>query len=70
MLVLTRKQAEQIRIGDNIMLTVLRIDGNKVRIGIEAPEEVQIKRSELDSAQTDAQSFAANSRNLVLGKTV
>jgi carbon storage regulator len=50
MLVLTRKQAERIQIGDNITVTVLRIDGNKVRIGIDAPTDVQIQRSELRPA--------------------
>lgn len=47
MLVLTRKHQEQIRIGDNITLTILRIKGNAVRIGIEAPREVRVVRGEL-----------------------
>lgn len=47
MLVLTRKQAEQIVIGDNITITVVRVDGNKVRIGIDAPKNVSIQRGEL-----------------------
>jgi carbon storage regulator len=47
MLVLTRKETQRIRIGDEITLTVVRIDGNKVRIGIEAPRGVAIQRSEL-----------------------
>lgn len=47
MLVLTRKSQEQIRISDNIVLTVLRVSGNAVRIGIEAPRDVRILRGEL-----------------------
>ncbi len=47
MLVLTRKETQRIRIGDEITLTVVRIDGNKVRIGIEAPRGIAIQRSEL-----------------------
>ena len=47
MLVLTRKSQDSIRIGDNITVTVLRIKGNTVRIGIEAPDSVRIVRGEL-----------------------
>lgn len=47
MLVLTRKTEEGIVIGDSIRLTVLEIKGNKVRIGIEAPPDVRVHRSEL-----------------------
>ena len=46
MLVLTRKSQDSIRIGDNITVTVLRIKGNTVRIGIEAPDSVRIIRGE------------------------
>ena len=47
MLVLSRNVNEQIMIGENIVLTVVRISPDKVRLGIEAPEGVQILRSEL-----------------------
>ncbi len=47
MLVLTRKPSEQILIGKDITVTIVRIDGNKVRIGIEAPGNVTITRREL-----------------------
>lgn len=47
MLVLTRKESEAIYIGDNIVVTVIRIQGNRVRFGIEAPKEIRIVRSEL-----------------------
>ena len=47
MLVLSRKPSETIIIGDNIVLTVLRVEGNKVRLGIEAPGDVPILRGEL-----------------------
>ncbi|MDA7951503.1 MAG: carbon storage regulator [Pirellulaceae bacterium] len=46
MLVLTRKSQERIQIGENIVLTIVRIQGNSVRVGIEAPKEVRIQRSE------------------------
>ena len=47
MLVLTRKLQERIRIGDNVVVTVLRVKGNTVRLGVEAPQDVQILRGEL-----------------------
>jgi len=47
MLVLTRKLKEQIRIGDNVTITILRVNGNTVRVGIDAPRDVRIMRGEL-----------------------
>jgi carbon storage regulator len=47
MLVLSRKPGERLRLGDEITLTVLRVDGQRVRIGIDAPSEVRILRDEL-----------------------
>ena len=47
MLVLTRKHQEKIRIGDNIVITVLKMKGKAVRLGIEAPVEVPVIRGEL-----------------------
>lgn len=49
MLVLSRKEGEQLVIGDNITLVISRISGNRVTIGIEAPKDVKIVRSELTS---------------------
>jgi carbon storage regulator len=47
MLVLSRKQGEEIVIGDNIRLTVVAIHGNRVRLGFAAPPAVSIQREEL-----------------------
>jgi carbon storage regulator CsrA len=47
MLVLTRKQQEKIRIGDQITITVLRTKGKAVRLGIEAPADIPVIRGEL-----------------------
>ena len=47
MLVLSRKAGEQIVIGDNISITVSRISGNRVSIGVEAPGHVKVLRGEL-----------------------
>ena len=47
MLVLTRKPMEKLFIGDDICVTVVRIEGGQVRLGIDAPREVAVVRSEL-----------------------
>lgn len=47
MLVLSRKAGQSIQIGDNITITVTRIGGNQVRLGIEAPMETPVRRSEI-----------------------
>jgi carbon storage regulator CsrA len=57
MLVLTRKLQEKIRIGSDITITVLRVKGNTVRIGVEAPRDVRVVRGEL--ARFEAPPLAA-----------
>lgn len=47
MLVLSRKDGEQILVGDDVIIKVLSIAGGRVRVGIEAPRHVSIRRSEL-----------------------
>lgn len=47
MLVLSRKTDEEIRIGDGIVVRVLRVSGSTVKLGIEAPLETPILRGEL-----------------------
>lgn len=54
MLVLTRKYQEKIRIGENITITVLRMKGKAVRLGIEAPANVPVVRGELAFAVESA----------------
>lgn len=47
MLVLSRRENERIRLGDSIVVTVVRLSGDKVRLGIEAPADVVVLRDEL-----------------------
>lgn len=48
MLILSRRESECICLGDDIVLTIVRVNGDKVRIGIEAPANVKILRNELE----------------------
>lgn len=50
MLVLSRKKDESIFIGDEIVLTVIDIRGDKVRIGVDAPQNVPVHRREIYEA--------------------
>ena len=49
MLILSRKAEQSIRIGNNVRITVLGIQGGRVKIGVEAPSSVSILRGELDT---------------------
>ena len=50
MLVLSRQRDESIMIGDNIVITIVDIRGDKVRLGIEAPTEIPVHRREVYEA--------------------
>jgi carbon storage regulator len=47
MLVLSRRKNESIIIGDNIVVTIVEVSGDKVRLGIDAPREVSVHRREV-----------------------
>ena len=47
MLVLTRRVGEKIRIGDDIVVTLLGVRGNQYKVGIEAPKSVAVHREEI-----------------------
>ncbi len=60
MLVLSRKKNESIIIGEDIVITVIEVRGDKVRLGIQAPREVPIHRSEVyDAIQAETLSLPA-----------
>jgi carbon storage regulator len=62
MLVLSRRETERVRLGDSIVLTIVRVSGDKVRLGIEAPADVLVLRDELQP-HGDTASDAASSPN-------
>ena len=47
MLILTRRTGESLKIGDNIEVTVMAVNGSQVRIGIKAPRSVPVDREEI-----------------------
>ena len=47
MLVLSRKERQRIKLGDSIVVTVVRVSGDRVRLGIEAPSDMVVLREEL-----------------------
>jgi carbon storage regulator len=53
-LVLTRKVGERIHIGDSVVVTVVRVQNDKVRIGIEAPPHIAVHREEVLRRSTGA----------------
>ncbi len=55
MLILTRREGESVRIGEGITVTVLRVKGSQVRLGVNAPKDVAVQREEIaDRLRTDA----------------
>jgi len=48
MLVLSRRERERIKLGDSIMVTVVRLAGDRVQLGIEAPLDIRVLREELE----------------------
>jgi len=50
MLILTRKEGEGIRLGDNIRIVLVQLRGNQVRLGIECPNTIRVLREELYQA--------------------
>ena len=55
MLVLSRKESQRIKLGDSIVVTVVKVSGDKVRLGIDAPSDLLVLREELEPlAPSDA----------------
>lgn len=60
MLVLTRKTKQSIKIGDDIEVTIVAIQGDQVKIGISAPQSIEVHRKEVYEAIQLENSEAAN----------
>jgi len=65
MLVLSRKLSQQIMIGTEISITVIKIEGNQVRLGIQAPSDVTILRAELEVIPDESRERQVNPLRVV-----
>lgn len=70
MLVLTRKLQEKICIGNDITVTILRVKGQQVRIGIEAPRDIRVIRGELPPMPYDREELPADATGREPAQTV
>jgi carbon storage regulator len=70
MLVLSRKQNERIRVGDSVVVTVVRVSGDKVRIGIEAPQSMRVLRDELEDERDEVELTLTNALPLTLPRVL
>lgn len=61
MLVLSRRESERIRLGDSIVVTVVKVGGDRVRLGIEAPSDILVLRGELERLSNEARTPMAKS---------
>ena len=68
MLILSRRSTESVKIGDRVTVTVLRVKGNQVRLGIDAPKSVAVHREEIHAkicAERGTESRRASDPGLV-----
>lgn len=71
MLILSRKTDQQIKIGENITITIIDIKGDQVKIGVEAPKDVKVFRQEVFNAiknENTAASVVGDEAVLTLSK--
>lgn len=63
MLILSRKTDQQIKIGENITITIIDIKGDQVKIGVEAPKDVKVFRQEVFNAIRNENTAASDVNN-------
>lgn len=62
MLILTRKEGESLRLGDDITVKVVSIDGGSVRIGVSAPRDIPVHREEVFQRIAESAENGSNSK--------
>jgi len=63
MLILSRKTDQQIKIGENITITIIDVKGDQVKIGVEAPKDVKVFRQEVFNAIKNENTAASSVNN-------
>jgi carbon storage regulator len=69
MLVLSRKESQRIRLGEQIVITIVKISGDKVRVGIDAPGNVLVLRDELEAREPAASAGTPDPPEVVIRRT-
>ena len=64
MLILSRRVGESVMIGDDVAITVLRVKGNQVRLGVNAPRSVSVQREEISDRVTATAGAALDDADL------
>ena len=67
MLVLSRKTGERVQIGEDIVVTIVRVGPNSVRLGIEAPRDMSVLRDELQSLNNGSSSQDSSGSTRAVG---
>ncbi len=67
MLILSRKIDQQIKIGDDISITIIEVRGDQVKIGVEAPRDVKVFRQEVFNAIKNENAAASNVNSEKIG---
>lgn len=62
MLVLSRKQGERLKIGEEVVVTIVRVSASRVELGIQAPSRIRIKREELPALPPDQRTDGPGSK--------
>ena len=70
MLVLSRKVGQEILVGDNVRITVTKVSGNRVTLGVEAPDHVRILRGELEPIACSFEDDGDSAKHNILAQTV
>ncbi|MBI3896760.1 MAG: carbon storage regulator CsrA [Gammaproteobacteria bacterium] len=66
MLTITRRIGQSICVGNNVRITVLRTNGNQIRIGVDAPKEVPVHREEVYERIKQKRALATGSQSLLV----
>ncbi len=70
MLILSRREKQRIKLGNDIIVTVIRVSGDKVRLGIEAPSDLIVLRDELEVFSPEQRAAATSTPTATVPMTI